>query len=184
VLTGWKDTLLTVEGSRNRIGTLGAIWGIGGVTILIASAVYRMTPIILTAFGYRLSWYHWIVAVAFLAFMLHSEGYRGFHRGFAPRVAARALHLSRNPRWSHALFAPFFCMGYFHATRRRQITSISVTSAIIVAVILVHFFHQPWRGIIDLGVVAGLVWGLGSILFFGFRALLGSGSSFPADVPS
>jgi len=32
------------------------------------------------------------------------------------------------------------------------------TAAIVVLVLLVHRLEQPWRGIVDAGVVTGLTW--------------------------
>jgi hypothetical protein len=47
-------------------------------------------------------------------------------------------------------------MGYFHAPKRRRVTSLSVTAGIIVLIILVRLLPQPWRGMVDAGVVVGL----------------------------
>ena len=95
--------------------------------------------------------------------MGRSEGYKGFQKKFSPRTAARIHHLYTSPNLLHTILAPLFGMGYFHATRRRQATSVLVTTAIIGLVLLVRQTPQPWRGIVDLGVVAGLMWGLVSI---------------------
>ena len=62
-----------------------------------------------------------------------------------------------------SLFAPLFAMGFFHATRATKITAYVLTLAIVVLVILVHRLDQPWRGIIDAGVVVGLGWGVLSL---------------------
>lgn len=164
-------------------GTVGAVWGIMGVFLLIGGAVYRLTPISLAAFESELLWYHWIFLWTFLAFMLLMEGYRGFQRGFAPRVVARALHLQVRPHWTRITFAPLFLMGFFHATRQRKLTSLALTTSIVAMVILVSFLDQPWRGIVDLGVVAGLVWGLAAMGFFGLKALATGNLDYPADVP-
>ena len=152
------------------MGIFGAIWGLTGVLLLLGSAVYRLAPLAINAFSYDFSWYHWLSLVLVLFFMAYAEGYRGFQKAFSPRVAARALYLKNNPRFLHALFAPFFCMGFFHASRRRKITSFSVTTAIIVLIISVRFLNQPWRGIIDAGVVLGLAWGLISLMIFSYQA--------------
>jgi hypothetical protein len=165
------------------MGICGAVWGLTGVLLLLGSAVYRLTPLAVKAFSYDFSWYHWLSLVLILLFMAYAEGYRGFQRGFSPRVAARALYLRKNPRLLHALFAPFFCMGFFHASRRRKITSFSVTSAIIVLIVSVRFLAQPWRGIIDAGVVLGLAWGLISLIIFSFWAFTAREFSYSADVP-
>ena len=66
--------------------SFGSYWGIFGVVALLASAVYRLSP---QAFGLAsvpLSASHWLALVVFVPFMAYSEGYRGFHLNFAPRV--------------------------------------------------------------------------------------------------
>ena len=165
------------------MGTLGAIWGLSGVLLLLGSAVYRLTPVAVDAFSYDFFWYHWLALFLNLLFMSFAEGYRGFQKGFSPRVASRALYLSNHPRPLYALLAPFFCMGFFHASKKRKITSISVTLGIIVLIVLVRFLAQPWRGIVDAGVVVGIGWGFVSLLIFAFQAF-GSGTfEYPPDVP-
>ncbi len=106
-------------------------------------------------------------ALAFsVLYMSWAEGYKGFHLGFAPRVVARASYLRAHPRPLHVLLAPVFCMGYIHATRRRKLLSFGLTSMIICFVLIVRMLPQPWRGIVDAGVVTGLAQGIGSILYF------------------
>ena len=165
------------------MGMFGALWGLTGVFLLVGGAVFRLGPLAIDAFSYDWQWYHGIVFVLFVLFMLYSEGYRGFQRAFAPRVAARALYLREHPDVLHVLFAPFFCMAFFHAPRKRQLISISMTSGIIVLVILVRLVPQPWRGIIDAGVVLGLIWGLVSLALFSFQALTSSRFDYEPEVP-
>ena len=152
------------------MGGFGAFWGLAGVVLLLGSAIYRLTPLAIDAFAYDWSWYHWLSFALMIFFMAYAEGYRAFQQGFSPRVAARARYLRDHPNALHALLAPLFCMAYFHALKRRQIVSISVTAGIIVLVILVRLLPQPWRGIIDGSVVVGLAWGLVSLIVFGFQA--------------
>ncbi len=78
---------------------------------------------------------------------------------------------------------PLFCMGFFYATRRRKITSISVTAGIVLLIVLVRLLPQPWRGIIDLSVVVGLGWGIVSLVFFAYRAFSSEQFDYPPDVP-
>jgi hypothetical protein len=162
---------------------LGAWWGLTGVALLLGSAIYRLTPMAVNAFSSEFRWYHTITLVFVVFFMAYIEGYRAFQQGFSPRVAARARYLKHHGRFWHAIFAPLFCMGFFHATRRRQITSISVTAGIIVLVLLVRFLDQPWRGIVDAGVVVGLVWGLASLVLFGIQALTSGTFPYSPEVP-
>lgn len=162
----------TINDNRKKQywGLFGAFWGFTGAFMLISFAVWRLTPVALDIFEYSLSAWQWTLLAANVLFMAYSEGYRGFQLAFAPRVAARSLYLSRHPTPARLLFAPFFVIGYFDATRRRIIATYSLTTVIIALVFLVHQLQQPWRGIIDAGVVTGLVWGLLCMLYFFIRA--------------
>lgn len=165
------------------MGILGAIWGISGVSLLLGFAIYRLTPIALEIFQQPLTWYHWAVLIAWTLFMAFGEGYRGFQQAFSPRVAARARYLMQNPAPLHVLLAPLFCMGFIHATRKRKIVSTVLTLGIIALVLVVGLLSQPWRGIIDLGVVVGLTWGLVSLLAFSLKALTAAQYDHPPEVP-
>jgi hypothetical protein len=165
------------------MGMVRALWGLFGVILLLGSAVFRLTPLAVDAWSYELSWYHWIFFAFVLLFMAYAEGYRAFQQGFSPRVAARARYLRTHRNALHAFLAPLFCMGYFHAPKRRRITSLSVTAGIIVLIILVRLLPQPWRGIVDAGVVVGLAWGLVSLILFGLQALGREQFKYSPEVP-
>ena len=171
------------EGMVSMMGGFGAFWGLAGVVLLLGSAIYRLTPLAIDAFTYDWYWYHWLSFALMLFFMAYAEGYRAFQQGFSPRVAARARYLRDHPVALHVLFAPLFCMAYFHALKRRQIVSISVTAGIIVLVVLVRLLPQPWRGIIDGSVVVGLAWGLVSLVVFGYQAFMSKQFDYSPEVP-
>ncbi len=164
-------------------GMVRALWGLAGVLLLLGSAVYRLTPLAVQAWSYDLRWYHCMFFALVLLFMAYAEGYRAFQQGFSPRVAARARYLRTHRNALHALLAPLFCMGYFHAPKRRRVTSLSVTAGIIVLIILVRLLPQPWRGMVDAGVVVGLAWGMISLLLFGLQALSGERFDYSPEVP-
>jgi hypothetical protein len=171
-------------GKRNSIfGTIGAVWGLMGILALLLSAILRLWPLVVEAFSYPLTWYHRIALLVIALGMAYFEGYKGFQMAFSPRTAARARYLLHNPRPLHIILSPFFCMGYFHATKRRKITSISLTLGIILLVIIVRFVPQPWRGIIDLGVVVGLAWGIVSLLAFSIQSLGEDSYPYSPEVP-
>ena len=153
------------------MGILAAIWGFAGVFTLIAFAIFRLTPRAIEGLKMDLSTLQWIVLIGFALFMLIAEGYRGFQKKFSPRTAARVRYLRDHPTPLRLLLAPFFCMGYFFANKKTQITSICLTLGIILLVVLVARCPQPWRGIIDFGVVLGLAWGLTSFVIFTIKAL-------------
>ncbi len=141
-------------------------WGIGGVLLLLTFAIFRLAPMALELENSSMSLLHWSALVFSVIYMAYAEGYKGFHLGFAPRVVARARYLGANPRPLHVLLAPLFCMGYIYATRKRQILSFALTSMIICFVLIARMLPQPWRGIVDAGVVVGLVLGILSIAYF------------------
>jgi ascorbate-specific PTS system EIIC-type component UlaA len=165
------------------LGVFGAFWGITGVLLLLGSAVYRLTPIAVEAMEKGLAPLQWASLILVVLFMAYAEGYRGFQQRFSPRVAARARYLMEHPRALHVALAPFFCMGYFHATRRRKVTSISVTAGIVVLIILVRLLHQPWRGIIDMGVLVGLIWGIASIAVYSLQAFTQREFGYSPETP-
>jgi hypothetical protein len=165
------------------LGLLGAAWGVGGLVVLLTRSIWKLTPMALEPLDMDLAWWHWLAYVGSVVFMAYSEGYKGFQKGFSPRVVARGVHLMRNPSVLRVLFAPAFCMGLFHATRKRQIVAWSVLIGVAGLVVLIRNVDQPWRGIIDAGVVVGLSWGTLAILAFAWRALKGGTLTVDPDVP-
>lgn len=166
------------------MGLLGAWWGAGGVFALLTYAVVRLAPI-----GWEpvaeggLSFLHWAAYAASVGLFMYAEGYRAFQKGFSPRVAARAHALRQDPRPIRVLFAPFFCMALFAATRRRLIVSWCVSLGVVGLVVLVRQLPQPWRGIIDMGVVAALAYGALCLAVFFIRGF-GQSLAVSDDVPS
>merc|ERR1712232_560957 len=114
--------------------------------------------------------WQWGLLVATLLFFAYMEGYKGFQKGFAPRVVTRAWVVSEEfrsanmKRFRHKMFAPAFCIGYFHGSRKRVISSWSVTLTIFLVVVGVKRLGNPYRAIIDAGVIVGLAWGVVSII--------------------
>ena len=150
----------------------GFIWGVGGVLLLILFAIYRLAPMAWALEGSSMNLFHWAALIFSVVFMSYTEGYKGFHHGFAPRVVIRANYLKDNPHIIHIILAPLFCMGYIHATRKRKVISIGLTLMIICFILVAPMLPQPWRGIIDAGVVVGLSIGIISIIYFIFLGIL------------
>jgi len=165
------------------MGWIGAIWGLMGVLALLGCAIYRLTPRATEALNMELTTLHWIVLVIWVLFMLVAEGYRGFQKKFSPRTAARIRHLRDHPNALHVVLAPLFCMGYFHALRKTRIIAFALTFGIVLLVILVKFAPQPWRGIIDAGVVLGLSYGSISLLILTAKALFTANFPHSPEVP-
>lgn len=141
------------------------LWGVAGALFLCTWAVFRLTPLALEpiAEGTLSAWQGVLYAVWVLV-NLYAEGYRGFQKGFAPRVVGRALELAAAPTRLRVALAPAYCMTLFAAPRRRMIVSWSIVTVIVLLVIAMRHTPQPWRGIVDGGVVVGLVWGIAATL--------------------
>ncbi|MDG4867690.1 hypothetical protein P8631_06715 [Guyparkeria sp. 1SP6A2] len=168
---------------NKKLGIIGAIWGVLGLSALLLWAIYRLSFYALEASSVPWAWWHWAFFAVWMVFMIYSEGYKGFQKGFSPRVVARAVHLSRHPVGWHVALAPLYCMGFIHATKKRRIVAFSVTGGVLVLVLLVGLLPQPWHGIVDFGVVAGLLYGVVAIIAFALRAIRGRPIDSPTDVP-
>ncbi len=166
------------------LGTIGAVWGIVGITALLGNAIVKLTPLALAPFERgELSWWQWVLYGLCIVFMAYSEGYKGFQKAFAPRVAARAAHLHKNPTLLHVLLAPAFCMALFHATRKRLIVSWVLIVMVVLLVLSVSLLPYPYRQIVDAGVVVGLTWGLLSVWGFALRWWLRGPLDVSPEVP-
>ena len=160
-----------------------AAWGVLGVVALLSQAIARLTPLALEAMRSGLSTAQWVGLVLWVAFMAHSEGYKGFHSRMSPRVVSRASYLATGKlTWARVVFAPFFCTRLFGASKKGMWTSRILLSGIFCLIVIVRNLDQPWRGIIDAGVVVGLGIGVASIVYYTIRALMGRPSPANPDL--
>lgn len=153
------------------LGKLVASWGVFGVLALLAQACWRLGLRAVEALQMELTPIQLGVFVAWVAFNGYAEGYRAFQLRFSPRVVVRAMHLARNLRPLHAILAPFYCMALIHSNRRGKALAWGTTVMVLCFILLLRYVPQPWRGVIDGGVVAALAWGGGAILVFYVRAM-------------
>lgn len=168
---------------REPLWWLG-VWGVLGVALLLGQAIWRLAPLALEALSSSLTTQHMVILIGWTAFSLYTEGYRAFHQRFSPRVVMRARHLAKHPTFFRGLFAPLYCMALFHASRRGKIAAWVVLIMVVILIALIRLVDQPWRGIIDAGVVAALVWGLTSLIYFGLLAILGRPVDVDPQLPS
>lgn len=158
------------------LGTVAMVWGMLGVICLLSYGVSKMIGHTREGFTYSLGIWHYVVLVVWTFFMAYSEGYKGFQKGFSPRVAARAVYLRDRSTWWRLILAPPFCMGFFAAPRKRQITVVVLLIGITLLVMLFRMIPQPWRGVLDFGVIVGLSWGiLATLIFFAKFCMQGTG---------
>ncbi|MEO7386955.1 MAG: hypothetical protein ABIX37_08480 [Gammaproteobacteria bacterium] len=163
---------------------VGAAWGIAGVTGVLVYAATSLGGYAVQALATGLEPLEWLLLAVNAAFMAWAEGYRGFQQRFSPRVAARALNLYQHPSAARLLFAPLFCVGYFGATARLRRTVWIGTGLIVLAVLVFNGLDQPWRGILDAGVMVGLLWGTASLLWAAWATFRGGRAPVAAEVPA
>jgi hypothetical protein len=169
---------------HSPLGTIAAWWGLVGTVGLLVKVVIGLFPLAAGILEHKLGPLHWALVIMNVVFMAYSEGYRGFQKSFSPRVAARCVELRSQPTFIRTVFAPLYVIGFFSAPRRILLTVWGITFGVFLLVQLVRVLEQPWRGIVDAGVVAGLAWGAAATLALGVRALnAGNETAAPSTAP-
>ncbi|HEX2882535.1 MAG TPA: hypothetical protein VHO25_23605 [Polyangiaceae bacterium] len=160
------------------------LWGIGGVLLLLLQAVYRLSRYAIEPWREgSLNTLQIVVCLVWIVIAAYSEGYKAFHLRFCPRVIARALHVARHPRPVHVVLAPAFCMALFHARSRTKKVAWLTLILILCAIALLRITPQPWRGIVDAGVVVGIGLGALSLLFHAAQTLSGQRPPASPELP-
>ena len=152
------------------MGWIGLLWGAIGSIGLLAYSTLRLSLIAQEFFNFPATTMHWIILIVWLGFMAYMEGYKGFQKAFSPRVAARLIWLKNNPHLWLVILAPIYAIGLIYASRRRFLTTLALLVMIIGFVIIAVNLPQPWRPIIDAGVVVGLTWGIVATVVFLIQA--------------
>ncbi len=155
------------------MGIAGALWGIAGFLLLLGVAAARLITPVTIAFSYPMHWYHWLFLAIVLVFFAYVKGHRAFQRELSRRVVERALALRRNASLVRVLLAPLYCMGFLGTGHRARWTMIALTGGMIAFIFMVRLIPQPWRGILDLGLVIAFAWGFLSALILGAIAVSG-----------
>ena len=163
---------------------LVAAVGIAFITWLLGNAIARLTPLALEPWRdgslssfQKLLWIGWFAGNAYF------EGYKGFQQRFSPRVVGRAAYLGDHPTLLRVILAPFFVLSLFHAKRAQLVFRWGFLIALYTLIWFVSHVPQPWRGIIDGGVVVGLAWGLVAVWYFFVQYLLDRDHPVASDLP-
>ena len=154
------------------LGLLGAVWCVGGVVFVLSMGMYRISPAVLELSWGAMSVVERVGLLVFVALMLVGKGWFGLHRGFAPRVVIRARELAGEPRLLPVLLAPLVGMGLAFSSAKRLALGWGLIAAITVAVQIILRLPEPWRGIVDAGVIAGLGVGVLSLVWHALVAPL------------
>jgi hypothetical protein len=140
-----RSTTIVPHSPSRAWGLVGASWAVLGISALLLGGVFSMGPYALELRWSELSGFQRAGSLGFLIFMVFGKGYMGFYRGFAPRAARRVRELAESPG---------------------LLRSWGLMVAVASIVPVVRNLPDPWRGIVDAGVVAGLSVGLLSFWWF------------------
>jgi hypothetical protein len=155
-------------------GWLLYLWAIAGVLLFLWQGIWKLALIAWEPIrGGNLNALHWSAILFWCIANAYMEGYRGFQQSFSPMVVERAYTLEEQATPLRVIFAPLYSMAFFAAPRAQMIVTWSITGMVVVLILLIRLLPQPWRGIVDSGVVVGLGWGALSIAILAIRAILG-----------
>jgi hypothetical protein len=169
---------------RGLVFYLVFIWGVAGVLLLFGRALLRLAPMAWQPIADgSLSAMQIGLYAAWIVFNAYGEGYRAFQKSFCPRVVARAYHLAQNPTPMKAVLAPAYCLSLFYANRRGLTVAWIMLGVIALLVALLRITPQPWRGIIDGGVVVALAWGAIVMLLLALKTLVGDPPQAKLNLP-
>lgn len=147
--------------TSHRPANWRTIWGVGGAMALLSWGVARVWPHAWEpVLDGSLTAFHWALYAFMIVFNAWTEGYKTFQKSITPRVLARAQYVTDHPERVSALAIPFFVAGFFGMQRRALIVRYIVLAVIVAIIVGMRFVPQPWRGIVDAGVVVGLGWGV------------------------
>ena len=74
-------------------------------------------------------------------------------------------------------------MAFFRARKKARYAAWGVTLAVLLAIFVVRNLPQPWRGLIDAGVVAGLGVGVMSLLLGTIQRVAGGIPQADPELP-
>ena len=154
---GWRATAIT-------------LWAVLGVAAILGRAVYALGGRGLATLREGLGPVPLTLLLVLTAAFVYVEGVGALQVRWVPKVVRRIGELRRGARRRDILLAPLYCMGLVGGSRRTKARSWAGVAAIVVAVLVVRSFPEPWRGIVDLSVAAALGWGTLALLIQAARA--------------
>ena len=145
------------------------IWAVVGVVFLFGEAAWRLGLRGLAAIRGGLSPLEWIALALVTAVFVYGEGVRALQRKWVPFVLRRIDRLPAERPWRYRAAAPLYAMGLMGPPASGRLRAWAGVAAIVAAVLIVSRLPDPWRGIIDTGVAAALVWGASALVLGAVR---------------
>jgi len=172
---------------EGRKGSLVTFWALGFIWIILFFGVHGCAYVGFQIVPTDLSIANWFLLIVSLVFFAWVEGYRGFHKSWAPFVVRRGFLLPHclqrdcKSVWT-ILLAPFFVAGLFYASPKRLAISYTLYPLILFFIYLVVKLESPYHEIVDLSVALGL--SIGTISYTYFIVKTVRTQHLPADVDS
>jgi len=140
-----------------------AIWGVLGMAAMLAEALGRLVPLAWEGVVVQFAPLPFAVAVVWCGVMAWAEGYRGFQQRFVPAALDRAFAIDGRSK-VEVVLAPLKVLGVLGTEPRVKRRAWIMVVGITALVLAVKQLPQPWRGVVDSGVVVGLGWGTAALL--------------------
>jgi hypothetical protein len=156
---------------RGTDGNAPAWWGIFGVAAVFAFAVYRLGGRGIATLQGGLTPLEWLALAGLTTIFVYGEGVRALQRRYNPYVVRRVEVLRAEPRLWYRLLAPLHAISLIGAPPGILVRAWGGSAAIMVAVVVVSRFPEPWRGITDLAVASALAWGTVTLVAQAWRTL-------------
>lgn len=147
------------------------IWAVAGVVFLFAEAALRLAARGVATVRGGLAPLEWVVLIALTAAFVYGEGIMALQRKWVPYVLARVERLRAEPLLVYRIAAPLYAMSFIGPPRRSVLRAWAGVTAIIMAVLIVSRFPEPWRGIVDIAVASALTWGALALVHGAVRTL-------------
>ncbi|HUF51771.1 MAG TPA: hypothetical protein VMN60_13175 [Longimicrobiales bacterium] len=148
----------------DRARTARALWAFAGVVLIFGNAVLRLGARGVAVMLAGLAPAEWAALLLLTALFVYGEGVRALERRYVPHLLGRIALLRDERRPIYQVLAPLYALSLVGATRRSLAYAWAGISGIILAVMVVSRFPEPWRGITDFAVAAALAWGLVAIV--------------------
>jgi hypothetical protein len=177
VQTECTETLPLAALPNGRTHTLAGLWAVAGIALLFGRATWALGSRGAATVAAGLQPVEWLILAGLVGVFLYGEGVLALQRKWVPRVCARIEQLRDGAPLPYRLLAPFYAMSLLGGPARGVLRAWAGVVAIILAVLVVSRFPQPWRGIVDLAVAAALGWGLLVLVRSGTAVALGVGRS-------
>jgi hypothetical protein len=144
-------------------------WGVLGVAFIFASATLRLGERGIHVVRAGLGPWEWAALIALTALFVYGEGVRALQRKYVPFVIKRVDQVRRE-KIGYRLLAPLYAMALVGAAPGTLVRAWGGSAAIVVAVLVVSRFTEPWRGITDFAVASALAWGTGALIILALRS--------------